>query len=215
MLCVRDVRVPWHFTYGNSTRARALHVPRSALAAALGTCLPQVTLVRQDAPEARLLDGHLDLVWTLAESLPAASLPAARDAVLSLVSGVIAARGAPAADAPAQSVRRAAQKYANEHLRDPGLGPPSIAGALGISVRTLHRTFADSGESLMAYIRRRRLECARAELMLPGRSRSISDVAARWQFSDASHFIRSFRGRYGETPGSVSVAFWPVTTAGR
>jgi AraC family transcriptional regulator, positive regulator of tynA and feaB len=48
--------------------------------------------------------------------------------------------------------------------------------------------------------RRRRLERARDELLVPGHIYTVSDVAARWQFSDASHFIRSFRHRYGETP---------------
>ncbi|MDP9794184.1 AraC-like DNA-binding protein [Catenuloplanes nepalensis] len=29
---------------------------------------------------------------------------------------------------------------------------------------------------------------------------TISEAAARWQFSDASHFTRQFRHRYGTTP---------------
>ncbi|WP_306839266.1 helix-turn-helix domain-containing protein [Catenuloplanes nepalensis] len=44
----------------------------------------------------------------------------------------------------------------------------------------------------------RRLVAARDALA--GDRLTISEAAARWQFSDASHFTRQFRHRYGTTP---------------
>ncbi|MGP4050599.1 helix-turn-helix domain-containing protein [Streptomyces sp. 2A115] len=49
-------------------------------------------------------------------------------------------------------------------------------------------------------IRRRRLEQARLELAASVGPPSISELAAHWQFADSSHFIRSFKKQYGQTP---------------
>ncbi|MFE2420979.1 helix-turn-helix domain-containing protein [Streptomyces hokutonensis] len=70
---------------------------------------------------------------------------------------------------------------------------------MNVSVRTLHRAFAD-GESVMAHVRRRRLEGARRELGLPGSPYTVADIAARRQFADPSHFRRVYRGTYGQSP---------------
>ncbi|MEU6319987.1 helix-turn-helix transcriptional regulator [Streptomyces sp. NPDC047009] len=66
-------------------------------------------------------------------------------------------------------------------------------------VRTLHRAFAD-GETIMAYVCRRRLEGARRELDHPRGSYTVADVAARRQFADTSHFRRAYRKAYGQSP---------------
>ena len=100
----------------------------------------------------------------------------------------------------APPLARAAMKIADSHLTDPDLAPSSLARELNVSVRTLHRAFAAAGEPVAAYIRRRRLEEARLALAAPLRRLTVSDVAARWQFADRSHFIRAFTKQYGETP---------------
>ncbi|MFJ9709128.1 helix-turn-helix domain-containing protein [Streptomyces sp. NPDC101234] len=115
-----------------------------------------------------------------------------------LLTGLIRTH-APAAPPP--SPRAAATAYADSRLRDPGLTPAAIARALNVSVRTLHRAFADDGETVMAQIRRRRLEGARRELGLPGSPYTVADVAARWQIVDAGHFRRAHRAAYGHSPG--------------
>jgi AraC-like DNA-binding protein len=74
---------------------------------------------------------------------------------------------------------------------------------LPVRVRTLnalYRAFAGTDESVMSYIQMRRLERARLELIAPKNPLSISELAARWHFSDSSHFTRSFRKRYGVAP---------------
>ncbi|GLY83778.1 helix-turn-helix domain-containing protein [Actinoallomurus iriomotensis] len=97
-------------------------------------------------------------------------------------------------------------EIADRHLTDPELSPASLARELNVSVRTLHRAFAATGESVAAYIRRRRLEQARLELAASLLRPSVSEVAARWQFADRSHFIRSFKKQYAQTPAEFAHA---------
>jgi AraC-like DNA-binding protein len=59
-----------------------------------------------------------------------------------------------------------------------------------VSVRTLHRAFAGEAVSVMGYIRDQRLRHARTELTTT--SLSASEIAARWHFTDISHFSRLF-----------------------
>src|SRR5581483_4972931 len=54
-----------------------------------------------------------------------------------------------------------------DRLTDPELRPPMIAAAYGISLRTLHTIFGERGETVSNYIRRRRLERSRDELLRP------------------------------------------------
>ncbi|WP_250004957.1 helix-turn-helix domain-containing protein [Actinoplanes sp. M2I2] len=94
----------------------------------------------------------------------------------------------------------AAQRLVDEHLEHRTLTPEQVAQALNISTRTLYRAFAVNGEPLMAYVRRRRLERALADLADPQRCLNVAEIAARWGFADSSHLARACRGKYGQTP---------------
>jgi AraC family transcriptional activator of tynA and feaB len=75
-----------------------------------------------------------------------------------------------------------------------------LARELHISVRTLQRAFNAAGETVISYIRQRRLEEARLALTTPSGRLSVSELAAHWQFTDSSHFTRAFKKHYGCTP---------------
>ena len=59
-----------------------------------------------------------------------------------------------------------------------------------------------SGESVGAYVRRRRLERCYADLV-SGRAGSVAEIAVRWGFRSSSHFSRVFRRCYGAAPREV------------
>ena len=93
------------------------------------------------------------------------------------------------------------QRFIDDHLSDPGLAPTKIAAAADISVRHLHRLFSDAGGTLGDCIRTRRLEQCRNDLANPRfRSKTITEIAFSWGFSDSAHFSRSFRKRFGVSP---------------
>ena len=94
------------------------------------------------------------------------------------------------------------KRYIEQHLRDPELSPCSIASELRMSPRYLRMIFSTNQEPVSAYILRRRLEeCARQMADPLWRGHSITEIAFAWGFNSVPHFTRSFRDRYGTSPG--------------
>jgi AraC-like DNA-binding protein len=92
--------------------------------------------------------------------------------------------------------------FIDRRLADPRLSPGAIAAAHHISLRLLHKLFEEQGTSVGRWIRERRLERCRRDLLDP----ALSDIPAgaiamAWGFVDAAHFSRVFRAAYGRPPG--------------
>ncbi|WP_105974075.1 AraC family transcriptional regulator [Streptomyces geranii] len=95
------------------------------------------------------------------------------------------------------------QEFIRRHLDDPDLTPPVIAAAHNISLSYLHRVFQQQagGETVAAWIRRRRLENAHRDLANPSlQGTPIHTIAARWGYQRPSDFTRAFRAAYGMSP---------------
>jgi AraC-like DNA-binding protein len=190
-LCVRRNEAPWDFEVSPGTHALMLSLP------AADVRLPTHSLgviAAQDTPATRLLLSHLRACMEIGAGLG----PAARNATIELFNGLLDDQ---VIDDPClfpALVRAAEDCIESRLLSDPRLDPRGIAATLHISVRTLHRAFADSGASVMERVRQRRLERARADLI--STSWTVSEIASRWNFTDSSHFIRAYKKRFGETP---------------
>jgi AraC-like DNA-binding protein len=110
-------------------------------------------------------------------------------------------------DALSRSVRRraltaAVEAYIDRQLADPRLSPAQIAAAHHISVRLLYKLFEERGTSVGRWIRERRLERCRRDLLDPALSElPASAIAFGWGFANAAHFTRAFRDAYGHPPG--------------
>ncbi|GAB7188352.1 RmlC-like cupin superfamily protein [Kitasatospora sp. Ki12] len=94
--------------------------------------------------------------------------------------------------------------FIRRNLHDPELTPAAIAAAHHISVSYLHRLFTQhsEGETVAAWIRRRRLERAHRDLADPAlRTLPVHAVAARCGIPGPSDFSRAFRTAYGLPPG--------------
>ena len=92
--------------------------------------------------------------------------------------------------------------YIEANLADPELSIERIAHACSISVRALHRHFAeDPAGSVSRYFWLRRLiRCAEA-LRDPSQAhRSITDVCFSYGFSSSSHFSRLFKDLFSVPP---------------
>lgn len=86
-------------------------------------------------------------------------------------------------------------------LAEPDLTLGRVAQAEGVSPRYLQKLFAGEGESFTHYIRLRRLERCRLDLLSPRHGdQSISSICFRWGFNGSAHFSRAFRQQYGVSP---------------
>ncbi|MDB5789209.1 MAG: AraC family transcriptional regulator [Caballeronia mineralivorans] len=87
------------------------------------------------------------------------------------------------------------------NLGDPELGVGTLAKEERVSPRYVQKLFETAGQSFSTYLRSRRLERCRAELVDPLYEKvSVSDICFRWGFNDPAHFSRVFRERYGASP---------------
>jgi AraC-like DNA-binding protein len=74
------------------------------------------------------------------------------------------------------------------------LSPALVAAAHHISVRQLHRLFLHQGTTVSEWIRHRRLECCRRDLLDPRLAElPVHPVGARWGFRCAADFSRAFK----------------------
>jgi AraC family transcriptional regulator, positive regulator of tynA and feaB len=105
---------------------------------------------------------------------------------------------------PSRARREQIDKYIEENIEDPQLCPSSIVKSCGISLSTLHSLFNTQEQSVMRYVRTKRLELAYKRLQsFNCRSSSISEISYGCGFSDLSHFCHAFKAYFGQTPRSV------------
>ncbi|HWH26192.1 MAG TPA: helix-turn-helix domain-containing protein [Pseudolysinimonas sp.] len=105
---------------------------------------------------------------------------------------------------PHRTLMHQIHAYIEAHLGSTDLGPASIAAAHFISTRHLHALFREQDTTVSSWIRARRLEHCRRDLVDPMQgSRPVALVAARWGFVDAAHFSRVFKATFGQSPSEL------------
>ena len=93
------------------------------------------------------------------------------------------------------------KRYALSRLGDPNLSPGSVAAALYISSRQLHRLFAREQTTFGRWLREQRLRRSRGDLA-DQRLRDLptAQIAERWGYRSNAHLTRSFSDRFGVGP---------------
>jgi AraC-like DNA-binding protein len=118
---------------------------------------------------------------------------------------LLAAHSTVRADGPIdarRSLMLRAQRDARERIADPDLGLETLARAQRVSARSLQRAFASMGTGVMRWLRDERLARCAAALADPAQhARAIADIALAHGFRDVPAFGRSFKARFGQTPG--------------
>lgn len=102
---------------------------------------------------------------------------------------------------PHRALMQRIRGHIDRHLASTDLSPATIAAAHYISTRHLHGLFQEQGTTVSTWIRTRRLEQCRRDLLDPILiDRPVAAIAARWGFVDAAHFSRAFKAAYGVSP---------------
>ncbi|SCK60558.1 AraC-type DNA-binding protein [Variovorax sp. HW608] len=153
--------------------------------------------------------GHLmlSMIRTLREDIdtlqPASALAVANGVLNILVAGL---QTLPAARAPSLSNLTAfhlarIKRCIDARLDDPALSVGMLAAELGLSASQIHRVFRSEPLTLSQYIWDRRLEACSRDLLDPREAgRTVGEIAYGRGFSDAAHFSRAFRERFGCSP---------------
>ncbi|GAA3144983.1 helix-turn-helix domain-containing protein [Nonomuraea salmonea] len=201
---VYDFGRPYELAYDASVRLAVFSFPHDLLALPAGqvapfTAVPIDSASGTGALAAPLLRRVADDHATYRPDSAARLATVAMD----LIGTAVAERAGRTDELPEEARRRTLLRqvhaFIEERLGDPGLDPATIAAACHISVRYLHRLFESEHTTVAAWIRRRRLERCRADL-LAGGGLSVSAVGARWGLPDSAHFSRLFRRAYGVPP---------------
>lgn len=157
------------------------------------------------AQTAGRLDGSLAgpffaQVWAALDAGGVGSPEDVAEAIVALVRALHPAAHA-AVRLPGGALLPQIKAYIDAHLGDLELGPERIARAHFISTRYLHKRFSGEGVSVSEYIRLRRLEMCRRDLLAT--HEPVSLIARRWGLVNPAHFSRVFRAAYGVTPSEL------------
>ena len=185
---------------------QTLIVPRDRLAmAAPGYEAMFGRPFRADHPAARLMGSFLASLMPAVSGLDVVARDAVADAALDIARAVVATRDDPQPQQQTAARLMAVRLYIDANLSNPSLSPATIAKANAISIRTLHRLFESTDDSVGAVIRERRLSRCRADLLL-GTTEPVTAIAFRWGFRNMSFFSRVFRERYGVSARELQIA---------
>jgi AraC-like DNA-binding protein len=103
---------------------------------------------------------------------------------------------------------RRVRAFLDNNIASKELSPGLAASEFGCSSRYIHQLFAMTGTTFSAYVRGKRLDKVRADLLTPNcQNQPIQSIALRWGFSDLSGFNRAFKKRFGCSPRSIRLRF--------
>jgi len=96
----------------------------------------------------------------------------------------------------------AAKAFMRANLDDSRLDLDRIAKSQGLAPRTLYRLFAAEGTTPIRWLWQQRL-AASFKALTEGKVSHVTDAALGHGFSDVSHFSRTFRAAFGQSPRAL------------
>ncbi|MEH3062270.1 MAG: helix-turn-helix domain-containing protein [Methylobacterium radiotolerans] len=195
---------PSVLTTHRDSQALFLELPRERLEGVLGSTRHYTGLsVGADLASATLATGFIhDLIRVRHQLTPDAAERMSAIAV-DLIVASLAERLAQDVPRPVHGsvVVQRAKAHVEAHLDDPGLDPPQLAAATGVSLRRLQELFHERGQHISDWIWERRLAAAAKRLSDPACLHlSIGMLAYGCGFTSQAHFSRRFKDRHGLTP---------------
>lgn len=197
-----DTGSAFDIAFPEQTVRRLVLLPRHAL----GARAPSLRRLRSpmrlpaDMAFAPVLTETMRVLTDAAVTLEDRTVGTLLDTVIEIVALQCGSAQGAAAAASTELTFAHIKRHIHTAIADPGLSPASAAAACRVSVRTLHRLFARHAQvSFEAYVLQARLALVH-EILVAGRTRTVSEAAFACGFNNLSHFTRRFSERYGELP---------------
>jgi AraC-like DNA-binding protein len=147
-------------------------------------------------PSTRVTSGLTSLVEQVLDPIVGGPASPAARAVRALA---VAAIEDSVPDTAEHDLRSRILEHIERRIGDPDLGPQTIAGEFGISLRWVHHVFNVDGASVARHIRERRLDVVAAQLQTDRRFPRIGALAERTGFASRDQLTRAFKARFGVT----------------
>ena len=204
---------PWRSECVGPCARLYLRIPRWRVQDHLLTSrLPLLPQISGMSPSGASLFHLATSFYSEAEAITGPEAHAAVDAYLDVLASCIVQPERSSRLGCYEQHRTRVEWFIETHLAEPSLNPAQIAAAVGISVRHLHRIFLSKGHTIAEWIRERRLEHCRADLMNPRMGeRNITEIAFFWGFSDSAHFSKCFKNEFGLSPRAFRSYGWTPT----
>lgn len=198
---------PLKMVGGNSNCWTNLIVPRALLCEAFDHVDDRLSVeIGASSESLTLLGAYCTMIEQQEQLTSPDLLDHMAETIVDLVGLAIGAKGDAAEMAGVRGLRAARLSAITARIRDgftdPGFAAASIARDLRLSLRYVHDLLQESGNSFSERVLALRLH--RAREMLADSSFDhlrIGQIAYACGFSDVSYFNRSFRRRFGCTPG--------------
>lgn len=208
-LAIYDTSRPYTLAFGEEFRTMVVMFPRQMLSLPPDTA-GQLTAVRISGTEGlgAVVTPYLSQLAENLDQLAGSTGAQLAHSAIDLVSTVLAQElglDRAAAD-PHRALMQRIRGFIDRNLAS-DLTPATIAAAHYISTRHLHGLFHEQGTTVSTWIRTRRLERCRRDLIDPVYAdRPVASIATRWGFVDAAHFSRAFKAAYAVAPSAYRSA---------
>ena len=101
---------------------------------------------------------------------------------------------------PQDKVFRTASEFIKDNISNPDLTASIIAKSIGVSMRSLYRTFSYKSITLSDYMKQQRLDMCSKYIKAHHGRLSLTEVAYRFGFSSPSYFSTAFKKYYKISP---------------
>jgi AraC-like DNA-binding protein len=152
-------------------------------------------------PSTAVLAALLRTITELSGTPTASAAQYLGDAVADCVHAVLAEHHLHVSSSQPSELFARMTAWLDDRLGNASLSADDLALGLFVTPRYVRKVFAKHGATVSAYVRQRRLEEIRRELLdSRNADEPISGIATRWGLRDASVFSRAFAKEYGESP---------------
>jgi acetamidase/formamidase/AraC-like DNA-binding protein len=197
---------PWALSYASDFRTLFVLLPKNVLSArGLASSVKRPGLLRGNRGIGRVFADMLGAVAEGIETMTSDQLRPVEIAVMEFfaasLAGEVPRDGLRAETGTQMSILNRICQIVEAHLGEADFSRATVARKEGISARYVQRLFENAGDTFSHYLRRRRLERCRSDLISPALSHlSITEISYCWGFNDSAHFSRAFREEYGASP---------------
>jgi AraC-like DNA-binding protein len=206
---ITSTRVRGGFVIPHHLTKRTIKVPMTAMSRFdTGNLVPKCLFMdTAENPLAKIVQDFLVGIDGQYARMSSVEIEAARNALLTLIAGMIQASELPdIGDGELLPLlRRQLEKWIMDHLAGGAVRVRDLAAAHNVAPRTVHRAFEATGDTVGSIVRKHRLAAARDDLV--NSNLSIATIAHRWGFCDASHLGREFRREMSLSPSDYREAY--------